>query len=107
MSLRTQIKNHTASVGIIGLGYVGLPIARAFSRRGFPVLGFDIDPEKVRLLEAGQSYIQHIPPEEVEEMLEAGFEPTVNFDRLSEPDAILICVPTPLGEHQDPDTSYI
>mgnify|MGYP006278057071 CR=1 FL=1 len=105
--LSDLITARSAAVGVIGLGYVGLPIARAFCRRGFPVLGFDIDPEKVRALRAGQSYIRHIPGEEIEEMLGAGFDPTVEFDRLSEADAILICVPTPLGEHQDPDTSYI
>ena len=107
MPLQSLITARSATVGIIGLGYVGLPIARAFSRRGFPVLGFDIDPDKVRRLRAGQSYIQHIPAGEIEEMLAAGFEATADFDRLREADALLICVPTPLGEHQDPDTSYI
>jgi UDP-N-acetyl-D-glucosamine dehydrogenase len=107
MPLQSLITSRSATVGIIGLGYVGLPIARAFSREGFPVLGFDIDPEKVQRLRAGQSYIRHIPADEVGEMLDVGFDPTTDFDRLSEADAILICVPTPLGEHQDPDTSYI
>ncbi len=107
MALEQLISSGEAQIGIIGLGYVGLPIARAFVRQKFSVVGFDIDAEKVERLRAGDSYIQHIPDAELEEMLEAGFEATTQFDRLREPDALLICVPTPLGEHEDPDTSYI
>jgi len=105
--LLTKIEKHTARVGIIGLGYVGLPLARALSTRGFPVLGFDIDPTKISLLHAGKSYIGHIPPEDVRGMLAKGFDATNDFARLDEPDAILICVPTPLTETREPDLTYV
>ena len=95
------------SIGIIGLGYVGLPLARAFAQNGFRVLGFDIDPAKVSKLMAGQSYIQQIPVDNIREMRENGFEATDRFDRLGEPDAILICVPTPLTEAREPDLAYV
>src|SRR3954464_7547889 len=94
-SLLTRIHGRTATVGIIGLGYVGLPLARAFGRAGFRVLGFDIDPHKIEKLNAGRSFIKQIPDSDVAAMRAAGFEATGRFDRLSEPDAILICVPTP------------
>src|SRR3954470_19099105 len=96
--LRQRIETKQARVGVIGLGYVGLPLAQAFAAAGFPVLGFDIDPKKVSALAAGQSYIGHIKPDAVAAMLRDGFEPTDHFDRLEEPDAIIICVPTPLTE---------
>ncbi|NUN49555.1 MAG: nucleotide sugar dehydrogenase [Candidatus Brocadiae bacterium] len=94
-------------VGIIGLGYVGLPLARVFSQAGIRVLGFDIDPAKVRSLGRGRSYIKSVSATTVKEMTKRGFEATADFARLSEPDAILICVPTPLTETRDPDMSYI
>lgn len=97
-ALLSRIQTRTATVGIIGLGYVGLPLARAFARTGFKVLGFDIDPVKVGKLNAGKSYIQQIPDSTIMGMREKGFEATDRFDRLAEPDAILICVPTPLTE---------
>jgi UDP-N-acetyl-D-glucosamine dehydrogenase len=105
--LRRAITGRTARVGIIGLGYVGLPLARAFGQAGFRVLGFDTDPAKVEALAAGRSYIGHIGPDTVREMRAAGFEATVDFGRLVEPDAILICVPTPLTDAREPDLSYI
>jgi UDP-N-acetyl-D-glucosamine dehydrogenase len=106
-ALLERIKNHSARVGIIGLGYVGLPLARAFAGKGFPVLGFDIDPAKVARLQAGESYIGHIPPATVREMRARRFEATDRFERLDEPDAILICVPTPLTDAREPDLTYI
>jgi UDP-N-acetyl-D-glucosamine dehydrogenase len=106
-SLLRQIQQGSAGVGIIGLGYVGLPLARACARRGFPVLGFDTDPRKVELLGDGQSYIGHIGPETVRAMIESGFEPTSDLARLGEADIILICVPTPLGETREPDLSFV
>jgi UDP-N-acetyl-D-glucosamine dehydrogenase len=106
-ALQQAIANRQARVGIIGLGYVGLPLARAFAAAGFPVLGFDTDPAKVERLRAGQSYIGHIESGVIREMLDGGFEPTDRFDRLDEPDAILICVPTPLTETREPDLSYV
>lgn len=106
-TLRSLIGNRQAIVGIIGLGYVGLPLARAFAQNGFRVLGFDIDPAKVAKLNAGQSYIQQIPATTIRAMRERGFEATDRFDRLDEPDAILICVPTPLTDAREPDLSYV
>ena len=94
-------------VGVIGLGYVGLPLARAFVEKGVPVLGFDVDPAKVARLREGRSYIGHIGSEVVREMAAKGFEATTDFGRLGEPDAVLICVPTPLSEARDPDLAYV
>src|SRR5262245_51495930 len=106
-TLLARIQDRTATVGIIGLGYVGLPLARAFSQAGFRVLGFDIDPHKVAKLAAGQSFIKQIPDAAVARMRTAGFEPTDRFDRLGEPDAVLICVPTPLTDAREPDLKYV
>jgi UDP-N-acetyl-D-glucosamine dehydrogenase len=94
-------------VGIVGLGYVGLPLARAFGAAGYRVLGFDTDPKKVESLAAGASYIGHIPNSAVRSMRESGFEATTDFGRLGEPDAVLFCVPTPLSEGREPDLSYV
>ena len=105
--LRERIAARSARVGIIGLGYVGLPLARAFCSRGFPVLGFDIDPLKVERLSRGKSYIGHIADATVAGMVAAGFEATADFARLGEADAVLICVPTPLTEARDPDLRYV
>jgi UDP-N-acetyl-D-glucosamine dehydrogenase len=105
--LLERIRARRARVGIIGLGYVGLPLARAFASSGFPVLGFDIDPAKVERLHRGESYLRHIPASGVREMLDQGFEATSRFNRLSEPDAVLVCVPTPLTDAREPDLSYV
>jgi len=107
LALSDRIQNRRALVGIIGLGYVGLPLARAFAQNGFRVLGFDIDPAKVRKLMDGRSYIQQIPDATIAQMREQGFEATDRFDRLGEPDAILICVPTPLTDAREPDLTYV
>jgi UDP-N-acetyl-D-glucosamine dehydrogenase len=106
-ALLERIRSREARVGIIGLGYVGLPLARACIAGGFEVLGFDIDVEKVNKLNQGVSYIGHISSQVLGEMCEAGFEATDSFDRLDEPDAIIICVPTPLTEAREPDLTYI
>src|SRR5438045_3057937 len=106
-NLLSKIESATVRVGIIGLGYVGLPLARAFAERGIAVLGFDVDSAKVAKLERGQSYIGHIPDAMVRQMREQGFEATQSFERLDEPDAIIICVPTPLTEAREPDLTYI
>jgi len=102
-----KIRSCTARVGIIGLGYVGLPLARTFAAAGYPVLGFDIDPSKVHRLHAGESYLKHIPAADIRRMLDQGFQATSDFDRLSEADAVLICVPTPLTESREPDLTYV
>ncbi len=103
-----RIESRQAVVGIVGLGYVGLPLAMTFARAGFRVLGFDIDPKKAESLNRGESYIGHIPAAEVKQLRGSGkFEATADFARTKEADAILICVPTPLAEHHEPDLSFI
>ena len=107
-SLLDRIQTRQARVGIVGLGYVGLPLAETFAWGGFPVLGFDTDPEKVKKLRTGQSYIGHIASERVAELVDSGrFEATFNANCFAEVDAIVICVPTPLTEAREPDLSYI
>jgi UDP-N-acetyl-D-glucosamine dehydrogenase len=106
-TLLARIRHRTARVGIIGLGYVGLPLARAFATAGFGVLGFDVDASKVHRLAAGRSYIGHLTDAVIQQMAGAGFRATADFGRLGEPDAIVICVPTPLTEAREPDLSYI
>jgi UDP-N-acetyl-D-glucosamine dehydrogenase len=106
--LKRSIDERTAKVGVIGLGYVGLPLVELFASRGFPVLGLDIDPVKVERLQAGESYIGHISSERVSALRDGGhFEATADFARLVEADAILICVPTPLGAHREPDLGAV
>lgn len=105
--LDSRIATKTARVGIIGLGYVGLPLARAFAAAGYRVLGFDVDAAKVDKLTAGKSYINQIPDAAVAEMRTRGFEATDRFDRLGEADAVLICVPTPLTDSREPDLRYV
>ena len=102
--LAERIKARTARVCIVGLGYVGLPLAQTFIRAGYSVLGFDIDSEKVQKLMLGESYIGHIPSEHVREIVKTGrFEATAEAARFGEADAIIICVPTPLTEAREPD----
>lgn len=107
-TLRAAIDDRTAKVGIVGLGYVGLPLVRTFVAAGFRVLGFDVDAAKVEKLKRGESYIGHISPTWIAESIGGGrFEPTADMARLSEADAILICVPTPLTPSRDPDLSHV
>lgn len=107
-ALADRIARRDATVGVIGLGYVGLPLVRVFLARGFRVLGFDTDAAKVAALKAGRSYIRHIPPADVAAMNATGrFDATADMARLGEPDAILICVPTPLTRHREPDMTYV
>jgi UDP-N-acetyl-D-glucosamine dehydrogenase len=107
MTLGQRIANGSARVGVIGLGYVGLPLMAAFHRSGMSVVGFDIDPEKIRLLHAGENYLKHLGATLVSDMLGPRFDATCDFKRLGEADAVIICVPTPLGHHLEPDLSYI
>ena len=102
-NLLAKIELKKALVGIIGLGYVGLPLARAFAQNGVRVLGFDVDAAKVAKLQRGRSYIKHVSDETIVQMRENGFEATDRFERLGEPDVVLICVPTPLTEAREPD----
>src|ERR1700691_3011815 len=107
-SLQQAIRDKPAVVGVIGLGYVGLPLIRAFIAAGYRTLGFDVDASKVERLLAGQSYIGHIPGEWIAKCIgNKTFSPTADMRRLAEPDALLICVPTPLSESRDPDLTYI
>ena len=106
--LEKKIADKSALVGIVGLGYVGLPLAQAFIGAGFRILGFDVDQRKVDKLLAGESYIGHLSSDWITEYIkEEKFEPTADMDRLGEADAILICVPTPLSASRDPDLSYV
>jgi UDP-N-acetyl-D-glucosamine dehydrogenase len=107
-ALVERLHNRTATIGIIGLGYVGLPLALLFSENDFPVLGFDVDANKVDALNRGASYIRHIGVERVAKaFLEQKAKATEDFSRLGECDAIIVCVPTPLGHHREPDLKYI
>ena len=102
------IERREAVVGVIGLGYVGLPLALTFSEAGFSAVGFDVDEAKVEALRSGKSYIGHIAADRIAVATASGrFESTNDFERLAEPDAILICVPTPLGEKREPDLQYV
>ncbi len=106
--LAEKIERVEALVGVIGLGYVGLPLVQAFLQAGFRTLGFDIDARKVERLNRGESYIGHIPSSWIAEWLSAGrFEATADHTRLGEPDVVLICVPTPLSESRDPDLGFV
>ncbi|MCC7418830.1 MAG: nucleotide sugar dehydrogenase [Planctomycetaceae bacterium] len=106
--LLDAVENKSAVVGVIGLGYVGLPLIHAFHNAGFRTMGFDVDPHKVEMLKAGKSYIKHIDSAMIGRWLaEKRFEPTADMSRLKEADALLICVPTPLNESRDPDLRYI
>ncbi len=110
-----KLRERTATVGIIGLGYVGLPLGETVARAGFAVIGFDVDARKVDDLCSGRSYIHHLPPERLAPVLRCDpaqiapgtLHPTVDFDLLDRCDAILICVPTPLTANRDPDLSYV
>lgn len=107
-ALFEKLARRTARVGVIGQGYVGLPLALVFSEAGFPVTGFDVDPAKVAAISRGESFIKHIGPERVAAAVAKGsYRASSDFDGLAECDAILICVPTPLGPHREPDNSFI
>jgi UDP-N-acetyl-D-glucosamine dehydrogenase len=106
MILIERIKSREARVGIIGLGYVGLPLVTEFCRAGFRVTGFDVDPEKVEVLKEGKSYIAHIAHSRIAQC-SPRFSPTTDYSELSAMDAILICVPTPVNKYREPDLSYV
>ena len=108
MGLEEKIEGAQAIVGVIGLGYVGLPLARVFALANFRTRGFDIDPAKVEKLNRGESYLKTVPAERVRQIRKLGtFEATTDFSRLAECDAIIICVPTPLTPTRDPDLSFV
>lgn len=101
------VEQRKARIGILGLGYVGIPLALRFHEVGYPVLGFDIDDQRIADLNAGESPIKHIPSKDIAAMAAGGFEATSDFSRIGEVEAIIICVPTPLSRHREPDLSYI
>ncbi len=105
--LLSKIETRKARIGIIGLGYVGLPLALLFGKQNFPVMGFDIDANKVRVLTEGGSYIYRIPATEVQDAVGRGLRATTDYALIEQMDAVILCVPTPLDEHQEPDMSYI
>ncbi len=105
--LKTRIDSRQARIGVIGLGYVGLPLALLYTEANFRVTGFDIDRRKVATLSSGGSYIYRILPTEIEAARSRGFSATADFSTLTEMDAIIICVPTPLDEYREPDLSFI
>ena len=106
-NLKSRIQNKESKIGIIGLGYVGLPLSIRFSQENFKVVGFDIDKEKVEILNSGNSYIKHIKEDDISAMSNNGFSASTDFSQISNIDVIIICVPTPLGVHNEPDLSYI
>ncbi len=106
--LSTKIENRTAHLAVIGLGYVGLPLAVEFAQAGFHVAGIDVDERRVRQLQAGRSYIQDVPTADVRALIRAGnLTATTDFGVLRRVDAVNVCVPTPLSKQRDPDVSYI
>jgi UDP-N-acetyl-D-glucosamine dehydrogenase len=106
-ALLQKLKDKTARIGVVGLGYVGLPLALRFSEAGFAVTGLDIDPGKVKALNAGASYIAQIPAERIGKAVKARLKASDDFAQARDCDALIICVPTPLGKHHEPDVSFI
>lgn len=108
MELLQKIKDHEAVIGVVGLGYVGLPLLLEFVQEKFPTIGFDIDPAKIQALNEGKSYIKHIKAERIKNAVEKKlFRATSDFSELAQVNCILICVPTPLNKNREPDISYI
>ncbi|GIK59800.1 MAG: nucleotide sugar dehydrogenase [Ignavibacteriae bacterium] len=108
MDLIAKIKNKSVAVGIIGMGYVGLPLGLAFADKKVNVLGFDLDNKKINMLNKGKGYLKHISNNKIKKAVHSGYlRATSDFTRLKEVDAIIICVPTPLTEHREPDMSFV
>ncbi len=105
--LLQRLRDRQAVIGIVGLGYVGLPLVLRFSEVGYKVVGFDIDDTKIEKLEAGRTYIDHITGERIAGALKAGFKPTSDFRLAGEVDALILCVPTPLNKHREPDLTFV
>jgi len=105
--LKAKMETREARIGIVGMGYVGLPLALLFAAERFRVTGFDIAADKVAKLNAGGSYIVRILPEAILESQRAGFHATVDYSEIADMDAVIICVPTPLNEHHEPDMSFV
>jgi UDP-N-acetyl-D-glucosamine dehydrogenase len=106
-SLLQKLTNKQAVIGIVGLGYVGLPLTLRYCEVGYKVIGFDIDPTKVTLLNQGNSYIEHIPNSAIQAAIGQGFVASGDFARAAEADALILCVPTPLNQYREPDLSFV
>ncbi|UOF02251.1 nucleotide sugar dehydrogenase [Bdellovibrio reynosensis] len=102
-----KLKSKNANIGIVGLGYVGLPLALRYADEGFKVTGFDIDNSKVAMIAEGKSYIEHIPSEGIAKAVKNGFVATTHFENIKDVDAIILCVPTPLNKYREPDLSFV
>ena len=105
--LINKLSDRSAIIGIVGLGYVGMPLSISFANSGFKVIGFDIDVAKTDSISAGKSYIKHIPDPDISDAVSKGFEATTDFARASCVDALIICVPTPLDNHREPDLGFV
>ena len=105
--LINKLNDKTAIIGIVGLGYVGIPLALRYAEAGYQVIGFDIDPEKAKKITAGKTYIKHIPDEDIKAATKKGFQATTDFSKASAADALILCVPTPLDNHREPDLSFV
>jgi UDP-N-acetyl-D-glucosamine dehydrogenase len=106
-TLINRLNNKSAIIGILGLGYVGLPLMIRYAEIGYKVIGIDIDQEKVDMLNQGESYIEHIPSSQIQTSLNKGFEATTDFSKAAEADTLILCVPTPLNKYREPDLSYV
>jgi len=106
-ALIDKLADKSAVIGVVGLGYVGLPLALRYAEAGYEVLGFDIDPEKIKKITVGTTYIKHIPDLAMQAAVEHGFKATADFSYAADVDALILCVPTPLGQHREPDLSYV
>ena len=107
IALTETIRSREATIGVVGLGYVGIPLALAAVRALYQVIGFDIDPNRTEQINRGESFIKHIPSSVIAEAVKGKFKATTDFALLSKADAILICVPTPLTRHREPDLTYV
>ena len=107
MSLKAKLNDRSAIIGIVGMGYVGLPLMLRYAEVGFKVIGFDNDEDKVNKLNNGESYIEHISADSIKSAVAAGFEATTDFSQATDVDALVICVPTPLDKHREPDLSFV
>src|ERR1035441_2205540 len=106
-AVKRKIETREARIGIVGMGYVGLPLALLFSGERFKVTGFDIAQDKVNALNQGSSYIVRISATDIQEAQKVGFSATSDYSQIAEMDAVIICVPTPLDDHHEPDLSYV
>jgi UDP-N-acetyl-D-glucosamine dehydrogenase len=106
-TLLKRLNDKTAVIGIVGLGYVGLPLSLRFSELGYKVIGFDIDQDKIDALNKGQTYIEHIPSERIAKAIKSGFEPSSDLSLTRSLDAVILCVPTPLTKYREPDLSFV